>query len=200
MREPILSAAQAHQQMFFSKEEEIFSSFREQLETIETFTEYVRHHPNCLHRSHLPGHVTASGVVISRDRKKILLSFHAKLKMWVQLGGHADGNPHLHEVAYREAQEESGIDDLYLPSQIPFDYDIHEIKANSKEPAHLHYDARYLIIASHDNYTISSESLDLKWVQIDRIKEYTEEASVVRLLRKLPYLFKLLDRDLPCSL
>ncbi len=200
MQEPILSAIQEHKDLFFSKEKEIFSPFKEQLDVIDAFAEYVKHHPNCLHRSQLPGHITASGVVISQDRKKILLSFHAKLKMWVQLGGHADGNPNLHEVAYKEAQEESGIDDLHLPSQIPFDYDIHEIKANSKEPAHLHYDARYLIIASHDNYTMSSESLDLKWVRIDKIDEYTEEASVVRLLRKLPYLFKFLDSDLPCCL
>ena len=37
------------------------------------------------------------------------MTHHRKLRMWLQLGGHADGEKNLFKVALREAEEESGI-------------------------------------------------------------------------------------------
>jgi len=34
--------------------------------------------------------------------------------MWLQFGGHADGNPDMLSVAKREAEEESGLKDIQL--------------------------------------------------------------------------------------
>jgi len=48
-------------------------------------------------RSHFtPGHLTASGFVLSPERDAVLLIFHKKLGIWVQPGGHIeDGDDSL---------------------------------------------------------------------------------------------------------
>ena len=68
---------------------------------------------------------------------------------------------------------------------LPLDIDIHEIPARGDEPAHLHHDLRYLLIAGPDQaLQISPESKDLRWIPRDRVVELTDEESVLRLERK----------------
>ena len=69
----------------------------------------VEAHADCFERTCLPGHVTASAWILSPDRKQVLLTRHRKLGRWLQLGGHADGDPDVLGVALREAREESGM-------------------------------------------------------------------------------------------
>ena len=45
----------------------------------------------CFEKDNLPGHFTGSAWIISPDKNKILMTHHKKLNMWLQLGGHADG-------------------------------------------------------------------------------------------------------------
>ena len=56
----------------------------------------------------------------------VLMTHHKKLNIWVQLGGHADGESDIAQVAMREAHEESGLDDLRLVTPEIFDIDIHD--------------------------------------------------------------------------
>ena len=84
----------------------------------------------------------------------------------------------------REAMEESGINDIYALSDQIFDIDIHEIPARGKEAAHFHYDCRFLLQATHDDYVISEESYDLRWIGAHEITTLTDEASVLRMVRK----------------
>jgi 8-oxo-dGTP pyrophosphatase MutT (NUDIX family) len=70
---------------------------------------FVEAHPDCLLRSCAPGHLTGSAWIVSPDRRRTLLTLHRKLGKWLQLGGHADGDPDLLAVALREAREESGL-------------------------------------------------------------------------------------------
>ena len=95
----------------------------------------------------------------------MLLTLHRKLKRWMQTGGHADGDPQPLRVAIREAEEESGIVGISPVSCDIFDIDIHLIPANpaKNEPAHYHYDIRYLLQAPHENFIISEESDALGW-------------------------------------
>ena len=46
---------------------------------------------------------------LGHDRRRFLLTHHRKLERWLQLGGHADGDPDVLQVALREAREESGM-------------------------------------------------------------------------------------------
>jgi hypothetical protein len=70
---------------------------------------FIEAHPDCFLRSQLTGHVTGSAWVVDPSRSRTLLMHHLKLDKWVQLGGHADGDPDLWAVAQREACEESGL-------------------------------------------------------------------------------------------
>ncbi|GIT38840.1 MAG: hypothetical protein Ct9H300mP8_00360 [Gammaproteobacteria bacterium] len=111
------------------------------------------------------GHVTASSLVLNEPSPHTLLTRHAKLRKWLQLGGHCDGDSDPLRVAQREAMEESGLDVDPVTAEV-LDLDIHRIPAPRKEPAHYHYDVRFALrIKGSDAYRISCESLDLQWVR-----------------------------------
>jgi 8-oxo-dGTP pyrophosphatase MutT (NUDIX family) len=148
-------------------------------------TAFVEAHPDCLLRSCAPGHLTGSAWIVDRVRSRTLLTHHRKLGKWLQLGGHADGDADLAEVALREAREESGLTRLALVSMGLFDVDIHEIPARAGEPAHLHYDLRFMIEADPDEpFVVSPESKALAWIAIDEMARHNPEESMLRLVRK----------------
>lgn len=148
--------------------------------------EFVKSYPNCFDRSLLIGHITGSAFIINKGKNKTLLTHHHKLEKWLQLGGHSDGDPDTVNVALREAEEESGLKKIIPLSSEIFDVDVHEIPARKDEPAHFHYDIRFLFEADDSEpLVISSESKDLAWIPLDRIEEYTREESVLRMVRKV---------------
>jgi 8-oxo-dGTP pyrophosphatase MutT (NUDIX family) len=141
---------------------------------------------DCCERSLAAGHMTGSAWVIDLERTHVLLTHHRKLNRWLQMGGHADGNPDLVEVALREAREESGLAGLRLLQQTPFDVDVHEIPERGAEPRHFHYDVRFLIQADRrEPFVVSEESHALAW---SPLKELAGQAgldeSLARMVRK----------------
>ena len=93
---------------------------------------------SALHRSHRPGHITASAVVLSPDGDQVLLTHHRKLDIWIQLGGHADGDQDLLAAALREAREESGLEESHPVNGGIVDLDINGIPRHGGECAHDH--------------------------------------------------------------
>jgi len=147
---------------------------------------FVLDQPQCFERSLLTGHITASAVVINEDKTSILLTHHKKLNRWLQLGGHADGENNLLNVALREAQEESGIKKILPLSENIFDLDVHYIPRYKNEPEHFHYDIRFLFEANdQEPLIVSHESKALAWIPINEISNYNQEESLLRLEYKL---------------
>jgi 8-oxo-dGTP pyrophosphatase MutT (NUDIX family) len=140
----------------------------------------------CANRDHFnPGHLTGSAWVVDESGGRVLLLHHGKLNRWLQPGGHADGDFNLARVALRETQEESGLTRLQVIDSEIFDLDIHEIPARGAEPAHLHFDVRYLIRAdSSEELVLSDESHALAWIELVNLERYTTEESVHRMARK----------------
>jgi 8-oxo-dGTP pyrophosphatase MutT (NUDIX family) len=66
---------------------------------------FLDEHPDALHRSCTTGHLTGSAAVVDPTSRRLLLLFHAKVRRWLQPGGHADGDGNLAAVALREAEE-----------------------------------------------------------------------------------------------
>jgi 8-oxo-dGTP pyrophosphatase MutT (NUDIX family) len=157
----------------------------EQIEVRKQFLEFARSHTDVFHRHHPPGHFTASCWLVSNDEQRVLLTHHKKLGRWLQLGGHADGNDNLIEVALCEAQEESGLSDLVIEAKI-FDLDAHLIPARKEDPEHIHWDVRFVIRAmGSEQYQLSEESLALAWRNIVEIsKDPDSDASLRRMAEK----------------
>ncbi len=151
-----------------------------------TILNFAKTDPIPFDRHNMKGHLTGSAWVLSPDRQQVLLTHHALLNKWLQLGGHADGEANILNVALREAQEESGIDDIKPLSDAIFDLDAHEIPANERkgESAHMHYDIRYLFIAAHKDFRVSSESKALKWVTLDEARARLSEETLQRMINK----------------
>lgn len=146
--------------------------------------EFVRSSPNCFDRDNVPGHVTAATWLLDPTGTKVLLTHHAKLQKWLQLGGHADGNGNVAEVALIEAREESGIHEITVDSSEIFDIDIHRIPAQPQGVEHLHYDVRFIAFAAKTDTIVSAESIDLAWVPIGELRKYTTEPSMLRMAAK----------------
>jgi 8-oxo-dGTP pyrophosphatase MutT (NUDIX family) len=146
---------------------------------------FVRRHPDCFERSCVPGHLTGSAWLLDSAGQRVLLTHHRKLDRWIQLGGHADGQADLLAVALREAREESGIADIRPVSGEIFDLDVHEIPARPDEPAHLHFDIRFLLQVHGDNqFSVSDESHDLAWFTPDELILLDVDEAVRRMCRK----------------
>jgi 8-oxo-dGTP pyrophosphatase MutT (NUDIX family) len=157
--------------------------------TVDRIEELVTTHEDCLLRTCVPGHITASVWIVDSSHQRFLLTHHRKLQRWLQLGGHVDGEPYVDRAALREAQEESGISDFKfagLSAHSPriIDLDVHRIPAHGAEPEHHHHDVRFTLIAQHDELRISSESLDLRWFERHELAGVSDEESILRLARK----------------
>jgi len=157
------------------------------------FRDFVRARPDCFLRSCPPGHVTGSAWIVSPSGDAVLLTHHRKLGRWLQLGGHADGEPDVLLAALREAREESGLRrfELLAPGlagalpPLPLDLDVHAIPARGAEPAHLHYDVRFLLLADpREALVVSDESHALRWLPRAALGDTTDEESQLRMARK----------------
>ena len=148
------------------------------------FEDFVRRQPRCFERDCWDdGHVTASAALLDPRREAMLMTLHAKLRRWLQLGGHADGETDALAVACREAAEESGLE-VTPVTPAPIDVDIHAIPAHGDDPQHFHYDVRFMLLAGGGVPTPSAESVRLEWVPLQRLAASTTEESIRRLAAK----------------
>jgi len=151
----------------------------------KTIIDFITQYDQCFERTLEIGHITASSWLLNKSGTHALLMHHAKLNMWVQLGGHCDGDPDVLAVAIKEAQEESGIMGIKPINTTIFDIDVHLIPANSREKEHYHYDIRFLLQVTSDEPVIqNSESKALSWFNKNVLELPTNELSVVRMFKK----------------
>jgi 8-oxo-dGTP pyrophosphatase MutT (NUDIX family) len=162
---------------------------------VDRIVELVESHADCFERTCRPGHITAAAWILSADRRRCLLTHHRKIDRWLQLGGHADGQTLVEEVALREAREESGMTDFEMVTidgtVLPLDVDVHDIPARYDtsgrqiEDAHEHHDIRFLLVARGEQpIHVSDESHDVAWFTSDEVLRLTNEESVLRMLYK----------------
>ncbi len=178
--------------------ENILAKDREE-DVLARFQLFLSQDRDHFRRSGAEGHFTASALFLNRDLSKVLLTLHAKLGKWLQLGGHADGDSDLSRVALTECREESGYSQVEFLDYgqrmfslegnipLPFDWDIHLIPARKDEPEHLHYDVRFLVVTNQPekDLVISAESKDLRWIGLDEASKLTQEESMQRQFAKL---------------
>lgn len=173
-RTELLESLQQHLSMDAAEEKMVQDTIR-----------FVNGNQDCFERTNLSGHITGSAWILDESHRFTLMMHHAKLGMWLQPGGHSDGDPYTAGVALREAQEETGLTKLKLATGDLFDVDVHPIPARKTEPAHFHYDMRYLIVGDRNEpLQINSESKALKWILLEEVAQFNDSRSVLRMVER----------------
>ena len=123
--------------------------------------------PDSCRRSCVPGHITASTLLLDETSSAVLLTLHPRLGRWVQLGGHCeDEDTTIVAAALREACEESGIDGLRIDPALAAIH-VHPVTCSLGVPTR-HLDLQFIAHApAGAQPVISAESVDLSWWPID---------------------------------
>ena len=147
-------------------------------------------------RDNTTAHMTASGWVVSPDRKSVLMIYHNIYHSWSWMGGHADGETDLLQVARREIREESGIRDLKLLTPDIYSLEILTVDGHIKRgqyvSSHLHLNVTYLFEAdpAEPLRIKPDENSGVAWIPIPELPNKVTEAWFLehvysRLCRKL---------------
>jgi 8-oxo-dGTP pyrophosphatase MutT (NUDIX family) len=147
------------------------------------------------HRKGLPGHLTASALVLDPATASFLLIQHNFLKRWLQPGGHMDACEDPVAAARRELEEEVGTMSVTLhPWQqthgIPLDIDSHQIPENAQkqEPGHLHHDFQYVFVlegAAPQPRLQEEEVGAFRWASVDDLLAGTYGRRLARTVEKM---------------
>lgn len=124
-------------------------------------------------RHYEPGHITASGLVLSPDGNRVLLVFHRRLQAWLQPGGHVDeSDSDVAATAAREVREETGV--TLAPDHNPplVAVDVHQIPANRREPEHFHHDLMFRFTATSETLEAAEEVREVVWCPLHRLTDY----------------------------
>jgi len=127
-------------------------------------------------RACVPGHITASALVMSDSGDEVLLTLHPRLGRWVQLGGHCEPeDTDITAAAMREATEESGIEGLRVDAALGAIH-VHALTCSLGKPTR-HLDLQFIAHAPADAViAISDESLDLRWWPVDALPDGIDAA------------------------
>jgi len=138
----------------------------------DRYVDHLVDHPDGMRRTCYPDHLTASTLVLSADRERVLLTLHAKARRWFQFGGHCEpGDATLAGAARREAVEESGITGLRVAAE-PLQLSEHAVPFCDPRGSVHHLDVRFLAIARDDDLpVVSEESLDVHWWPVDGLPD-----------------------------
>ncbi len=136
---------------------------------------FVHSRADACRRECVPGHVTASALVLDGGGTHVLLTLHPRLGRWVQLGGHCEDDDDIVAAALREAIEESGIADLRIAPELAAVH-VHPVTCSLGVPTR-HLDLQFVAHApAGAQIAISDESDDLRWWPADALPEGTDHA------------------------
>ncbi|MBU9764029.1 NUDIX domain-containing protein [Mycobacterium sp. TNTM28] len=130
--------------------------------------------PDACLRSCVPGHITASALVLDHTGTQTLLTLHPRFGRWLQLGGHCEETDvDVRAAALREATEESGITGLRIDPQLAALH-VHPVTCSLGVPTR-HLDLQFVVRApANAEIACSDESLDLRWWPVAALPEGTD--------------------------
>ena len=171
---------------------EHFEPFNEQERADkEMMLEYINTFTDVLTRENKMCHFTASNWIVNKERTKVLMIYHNIYQSWAWTGGHSDGDDNLLHVALKEAEEETGLKHLKVLSDGIYSLEIVTVDCHIKRgkfvPSHLHLDCCYLLEADENEplRIKEDENSGVKWIDIDKVTEVTNEPKMVPIYQKL---------------
>ena len=172
--------------------------------------DFMEKNPDCLFRGNRIAHMTASAWVVNRQRTKVLMAYHKIYDSWAWLGGHADGEADLLQVAMKEACEEAGLRPAAAADQGPetatgslrpvreeiFSLETLTVDGHMKHgswvPSHLHLNLTYLLEADEEEplRINAEENTGVRWFLFEEALAASKELWFVehiysKLIRKL---------------
>ena len=139
---------------------------------VERMTRLAAAAPDPWSRS-LPLHFTASALVVHPASRRVLLRWHVRQELWLQVGGHGDpGETDPLQIALREAAEETGLTDLVpWPDGSLRHAVVCHVRPSATEPEHEHADLRYLLATGTPDAVIpEDEHSPLRWLTLDEAR------------------------------
>ncbi|MBE5785490.1 MAG: NUDIX domain-containing protein [Clostridiales bacterium] len=152
----------------------------------EMILSYVKQHPDTvLQRGNLAAHFTSSAFIVNAAGDKMLMVHHTQRGVWAWPGGHADGESDLAFVARKEAEEETGIRNLKLLSEMPASLDVLHVHGHIKKGkwvnTHLHLTTAYIFLADEQApiWVKEDENTAVAWLPFSFINaEHFDEEDV----------------------
>lgn len=142
---------------------------------------YLENFDDIFYRTNLIAHMTASGWVLNKKKDKLLMAYHNLYDSWAWLGGHADGQLDLLQLAIKEVQEESGVktvkplmEDIYSLEVLSVDG---HFKNGQYVPTHVHLNLTYLLQADEDEIITNKddENSAVGWFGLKEAVEASNE-------------------------
>jgi len=164
---------------------------REAAEREEMLALIEKHGDALLGRSCAFAHMTASAMVINRQRTRVLMAYHKIYRSWSWTGGHNDGETDFEAVARREAQEETGIKTLKRLGGGAASLEILPVWAHIKRGkwvgSHLHLNVSYLFEAEESEplRIAEDENSAVGWLEVDKLETSVSEAYMLPIYRRL---------------
>ena len=157
----------------------------------EIILDFINKNEDVLTRENEVAHLTSSGFIVNKNRDKVLMIHHNIYNSWGWTGGHADGDSDLLEVAIKEAKEETGITNVRPIIDDICCIDILTVKGHIKKgkyvAPHLHLSVAYVLEAdeTEEVKVKEDENSGVKWVDIDKVLELTDEEHMKDVYSKL---------------
>lgn len=157
----------------------------------ELFLRCLNDFDDILKRNNTIAHLTSSAFAINKARDKFLMIHHNIYNSWAWTGGHSDGEEDQLQVALKELNEETGINNATPLLNKAFALDVLTVNGHIKRgkyvSSHLHLNLTYLIECSEDeSLTLKEdENSGVMWIPFDKIKEYCSEAHMIPIYEKL---------------
>lgn len=150
-----------------------YCPFNAQEEADKAFILYcLQNEKNLFTRDNRLAHMTASAWIVNAGRTKVLMAYHNIYQSWAWLGGHADGEEDLLQVALREAREESGLVNIVPASDRIFSLEVLTVDGHVKRQAyvssHLHLNITYLLQADEADrvFAKADENSGVAWFSL----------------------------------
>lgn len=172
---------------------EEYIPFNEQEENDKAFILHqIQKNDDLLTRENKAMHLTASCWIVNQDHSKVLMIYHKIYQSWAWTGGHVDGNANLLEVAIKEMEEETGINQYQLVSTHPFSIEILTVDGHEKRgqyvSSHLHLNVTYLFEVDEQETLVlnEQETEGVQWIPLNEIRNKVNEQWMMdRIYQKL---------------
>ena len=171
---------------------ENFKPFNEQEERDKEFIlSFMDTYEDVLTRDNVVAHFTVSNWVVNKERTKIIMIYHNIYNSWAWTGGHADGDSYFLHVALKELEEETGLKNVKVLTNDIASLEIVTVDGHVKRgkyvSSHLHINVTYILEADENELLRikEDENSGVKWIDIDKVIEVTNEPKMIPIYNKL---------------